>query len=139
MADTATSRKQAERRRFARFQIPTASIRCARAGFLSLLQKPFEAELVNLSACGMRMKTPAPLRRNDEITGRITIEENGDIVDVTGRVVWSVVIPPSYRGDAPVTIVGVLFRTSDVTRTARIESMRHWFTSNRYKTTRHLA
>jgi hypothetical protein len=38
-----------------------------------------------------------------------------------------------------VTIAGILFRSGDVTRNAKIESMRHWFTSNRYKTTRHLA
>ena len=138
MADTAKT-KQAERRKHERFQVPTAVLKCAKAAFISLLNKPFQAELVNLSAGGMRVKSSAALKVGEDVTGRVTIQENGDTVDFEARVVWAYVIPPAYRGDAPVTIAGFLFKTGDLSRGAKIDAMRKWFQSNRYKTTRRLA
>ncbi len=138
MADTVKT-KQAERRKHERFQIASAVLKCAKAGFISLLNKPFQAELVNLSAGGMRVKTTATVKVGEDVTGKVTIQENGDTVDFAARVVWAYVVPPAYRGDPALTIAGFLFKTGDISRDAKIDAMRKWFQSNRYKTTRRLA
>ena len=130
-------RGSAERRTYERFEFPSAvQVRCLRASAIPFLTKPFDVTLQNVSASGVRMASAGAIKVGDAFKGTISIPETRDSVRFAGKVAWTRKIAPSERWDKARTIFGLSFQNMDTGDQAKLESMRKWFTSDRYKTTR---